>query len=165
MRTNLKLLIASFSAIILAACSSYEDIEGLPLDVQNPAYGTWTDTTAMQPKGYYVTQLDLNSNGSFVLTSHTYGAYTNQTINDLSGYYEYYGNYVLSSRNIYFVSKQSVSWDSFTGGNAITTVKDLELFKSCTYVIKNDTLELTYITYPADAPVSTKQIFKKTTKK
>jgi len=163
MKTNLKFIIVSFSAILLAACSSY-DLEELPLDVQNPAYGTWTDTTAMLPKGYYITQLDLNSNGSFVLASHTYGAYTNQSANDLSGYFEHYGNFVLSSRNIYFVSKQSVSWDNITGGSATTTVKDMELFKSCTYIVKNDTLELTYITYPADAPVSTKQIFKKTSK-
>lgn len=164
MTTNLKFIIVFLSVVILSACSNYEDLEGLPSDVQDPIYGTWIDTTAMQPKGYYVTQLDLNSNGSFVLTSHTYGAYTNQSANDLSGYFEHYGNYVLSSRNIYFISKQSVSWDSFTGGNATTSVKDLELFKSCTYIVKNDTLELTYITYPADAPVSTKQIFKKISK-
>lgn len=163
MKTKFKLIITSLSAVLLAACSSYE-LEEMPLDIQNPAYGTWTDTTTMQPKGYYITQLDLNSNGSFVLATHTYGAYTNQSTIDLSGYSEHYGNYVLSSRNIYFVSKQSVNWDSFTGGNAVTTVKDLELFKSCTYTVKNDTLELTYITYPADAPVTTKQIFKKATK-
>lgn len=160
MKSILKYLFLAVS-VSLAACSSY-DLEGTPMDVQNAIYSTWVDTVAMQPKGYSITQLEFNPNGFFVLATRTYGVYTNQSTNDLSGYTEYYGNYVLSARNLYFISKQTVTWDSFTlAVNPTTTVKDQVLYESCTYIIKNDSLTLTYITYPADAPVTTQQKFKK----
>lgn len=160
MKSILKYIFLAVS-IFLVACSS-NDLEGVSMDAKNAIYGTWVDSVAIQPKGLSITQLEFNPEGFFVLATRTYGVYTNQISTDLSGYSENYGNYVLSTRNLYFISKQTITWDSFTlAVNPTTTVKDQVLYESCTYTIKNDSLTLTYITYPADAPVSTQQKLKK----
>ncbi len=154
MSVKIKYCIIAFSALFVVACSNYEGDE-MPLYVESEIFGVWVDTVAAQPRGYYVNELAFSANGAFVSGTNFYGLYDGQAANELSGYFEYYGNYVLSAKNIYFVSKQTVSWDNFTGGNPVTTVKDEVIFESCTYKIDKNTLELSYITYPADAPVVT----------
>ena len=155
----LTLLVATFFVV---ACSSYEDTEALPSGTENDIYGVWIDTVTAQPQGYYIHELVIQPNGSFLSGARMFGIYSGQGDNELSGYFEQYGNYVLSKQNIYFVAKQTVSWDSFTNQPPLTSVKDVVIFESCTYKVNGKTLELTYITYPADAPVITKRIYTKT---
>ena len=154
----LTLLVATFFVV---ACSSYEDTEALPSGSENEIYGVWIDTVTAQPQGYYIHELVIQPNGSFLSGARMFGIYSGQGDNELSGYFEQYGNYVLSKQNIYFVAKQTVSWDSFTNQPPLTLVKDVVIFESCTYRIYGETLELTYITYPADAPVITKRSYTK----
>ena len=161
MKGKIKYLILLVTTFFVVACSSYENTEALPSDSDNKIYGVWIDTVAAQPQGYYVHQLVLQSNGSFISGTRTFGICSGQGKNELSGYFEQYGNYVLSKQNIYFVAKQTVSWDSFTNQPPLTLVKDVVIFESCTYRIYGETLELTYITYPADAPVITKRSYTK----
>lgn len=161
MKCKIKYLILLVTTFFVVACSNYEDTEALPSGSENEIYGVWIDTVAAQPQGYYVHQLVIQPNGSFLSGTRTFGIYSGQGKNELSGYFEQYGNYVLSKQNIYFVAKQSVSWDSFTNQPPLTSVKDVVIFESCTYRIYRETLELTYITYPADAPVITKRSYTK----
>jgi hypothetical protein len=144
------------------SCKNYDDdISSLNNFTPNDLFGVWTDTLKSGTTGKTVNMLTFNPNGSFVAGTNTYGIYGGQKSNDLSGYFEYYGNYVLSIKNIYFKSQQSISWDSFAGGNPVKTQKDQVIFESCTYKISSDTLNISYITYPADAPVVTKRQYKR----
>ena len=162
MKGKIKYLILLVTAFFVVACSSYEDTEALPSGSENEIYGVWIDTVTAQPQGYYIHELVIQPNGSFLSGARMFGIYSGQGDNELSGYFEQYGNYVLSKQNIYFVAKQTVSWDSFTSQPPLTSVKDVVIFESCTYKVNGKTLELTYITYPADAPVITKRIYTKT---
>ena len=162
MKGKIKYLIFLVTAFFVVACSSYEDTEALPSSSENEIYGVWIDTVTAQPQGYYIHELVIQPNGSFLSGARMFGIYSGQGDNELSGYFEQYGNYVLSKQNIYFVPKQAVSWDSCTYHPPLTSEKDVVIFESCTYKVNGKTLELTYITYPADAPVITKRIYTKT---
>lgn len=149
-----KLFLISLVAVFFTSCSmDYMDLN--PAFAENEIFGVWVDTVALSPQGYAVNELDFSKNGMFVAATRNYGMHATQSVNDLSGYFEYYGNYVLTAKNIYFASKQNVSWDGSTAASPVTTQKDEVIFESCTYKISHDTLEISYLTYPADAPVVT----------
>jgi hypothetical protein len=85
-----------------------------------------------------------------------YGTNSSRPVNELSAYTEHSGNFVLSDKkNIRFVSKQRVDWNSITASNPVTTIVDEGIFESCTFKVSADSLMLTYITYPNDAPTTT----------
>lgn len=120
--------------------------------------GAWTDSVKMQPRGYQVNELTLRENLTFTESTTFYGIYSTQTSHELSAYTERNGNFVLTGKKIYFVAKNTITWDSFTGGNPASTVRDEVLFESCTFEIKDDMLILKYITYPKDSPeITTRQ--------
>lgn len=129
--------------------------------VENVLVGNWIDTETAQPNGSYVNELRFNNDLTFSSKSSSYGLYVGQGSNDLSGWFEYTGNYSICGDKIVFLSHKVVSFDSFYGGQAETQVKEMMLFENCTFYIKDDILEINYITYPADAPENTKREFKK----
>mgnify|MGYP001809935302 FL=1 len=127
MKLKIKRCLLVLATVVLSACSAdYMDLN--PEFVENDIIGVWTDTIRGQQHGYIVNELVFRENGIFVAGTRQYGTYATQTTNQLSAYSEYYGNYVLSSKNIYFASKQNTFWDSFTTSSPVVTVKDEVLF-------------------------------------
>jgi len=154
MKIRIQTWLLVIAAVFFTSCSAdYMDLE--PNFAENDIFGVWVDTVVLSPQGYAVNELRFSENGMFVSGTKNYGMYATQAANDLSGYFEYYGNYVLTAKNIYFASKQNVSWDGALTASPVTTQKDEVIFESCTYKISRDTLEISYLTYPADAPVVT----------
>jgi len=127
----------------------------------NVLIGTWADTIKASPGGYYIYELVFDNNNSFTDRSGAYGIYNGQHNNELSGWYVRTGNYELAENKISFSAEKTISWDSFFGGNPITTNDKQVIFLNCTFKISNDTLELNYITFPADGPENTIAKYKK----
>jgi len=128
---------------------------------ENVLVGNWIDTETVRPIGRYVNELRFNTDLTFSSKSSTYGIYGGQGPNDLSGWFEFTGNYSISGNKIGFLSHKVVSYDSFYGGSPETRVQNQVLFENCTYAIIDNILKLNYITYPADAPENTLREYKK----
>lgn len=141
----------------ISSCSSYMDAGPEPAD--NEIYGLWTDTVLVKPMGRNVNSLLFRPNGTFLYVVSGLGYYEKQGVGELSFYTEEHGNYIQSARNIYFMSKKSVRWDLALNRPPVSAEVEQVIFESCTYEIEKDTLKLSYITYPADAPVLTSQKF------
>ena len=137
------------SFVATLGCSS--DMDTLEAATDNEIYGVWTDTADVQPKGIKVQKLTIRSNSSFKYSTEGFGMYENQSYDDKSFSKEDFGNFVLSSRNIYFVSNQYQYWDFRSQKIPETTIEDKELFESCTYTVVNDTLTLKYKSTEANA--------------
>ncbi len=135
------LFLISLSVI---ACSN-NDMEANLDFADSEIFGNWVDTVQLQPKGYLVSTLIFRPNGSFDAYADKFGLYVDQVKDSISSYRHDVGNYVLSTKNIYFISKQSISWDLMANTLPQTTIKDSTLFESCTYKIINNKVELTYI--------------------
>jgi hypothetical protein len=145
---NLFIILSVFAVV---SCSAeFMDME--PIENESDIYGFWTDTVMADPAGYSVNGLTFRANGSFVAFTKGYGMYQSQDSSQISYSFEDQGSYVLSARNIYFLSKRQVSWDFMTQNTPTDTIGDRQIFEACTYNITGDTLTLNYITYPADAP-------------
>ena len=128
---------------------------------ENLLIGTWTDTVNVYPRGYYVYELIFNNSTSFLEKSSSHSIYSGQDKFELSGWFERTGYYELNDNNIIFASEKVVSWDSFFGGEPTTNFETQEIFENCTFKINDNVLELSYIIYPADAPVNTIRHYKK----
>lgn len=148
---SISIIVAFVLVFSVASCSSYPDYEQAFYD--NEIYGLWTDTVAHEPAGIIINSLLLRSNGTFLSTNSGFGVYSeSQKEGELSYFAEEHGNYVQSARNIYFVSKKSVQWDVAVNQQPVVSDVEKVIFESCTYSIEQDTLRISYITYPADAP-------------
>ena len=143
-KNKLKYYLIILASVFAMACNSYEeDISGISSDSE--IFGNWADTVQLQPRGYVVYSLVFRPNGSFEVNNDKYGLYADQVKDSISSFRHDLGNYVLSTKNIYFVSNQSISWDFKTNKLPDTSVKDSTLFQSCTYKIEKNILELKYI--------------------
>jgi hypothetical protein len=147
-------------ALLLVSCS--KDENNLPDGGNSALTGTWTETAMAQPNGHFINELTFNNDSTFSSRTTSYGVYSGQSQNDLSGWFEYAGNYSLNGTTISFISHRVVSWDSFYGGQPDTQIKDQLLFENCKYTIVDQVLEINYITYPADAPENTTRQYIKT---
>lgn len=107
-------------------------------------YGVWTDSVIAQTKVLKVDRLIVSSNSSFVFSTEHYGQYENQSIEERSSWREHLGSFVLSTRDIYFLSKRYQFWDVVSQTKPETRIEDQVLFPSCTYVVVNDTLTLMF---------------------
>ena len=152
MKIRIQTWLLAVAAVFFTSCSM-ESMDLNPDFAENEIFGVWVDTVTLMPQGYAVNKLSFSQNGMFVAGTKNYGMYATQAANDPSGYSEYYGNYVLTAKNIYFASKQNVTWDGSAVASPVTTQKDEVIFESCTYKINRDTLRISYLTYPTDAPV------------
>ena len=116
----------------------YED------STESDIYGLWTDTLVSQTQGLRVHKLTIRANNSFKYSFEGYGLYVNQSLNEKSFSHENIGNFVLSTRNIYFVSNQQEYWDFISQETPNSIIEDKEIFESCTYTVANDTLTLQF---------------------
>ncbi len=131
------------SLFVVACSNDFAELD--PNFTNNEIFGNWSDTVHLQPTGYVVYSLVFRPNGSFEVNNDKYGLYADQFKDSISAFRHDLGNYVLSTKNIYFVSNQSISWDFKTNKLPDTSVKDSTLFQSCTYKIEKNILELKYI--------------------
>src|SRR5690606_18674563 len=124
--------------------------------------GKWTETIEANPQGLIVYGLTINENATFILKISHFGTYQNQNNNDLSAWTEFSGTLEeKSSDSLIFKSEKHRWWDGFYDMTPITEASSRLIYEDCTYKIINNTLELSYTTYPADAPEETEMIFTK----
>lgn len=151
-------LALSLTAVFLfSSCENEED----DTPAGNLLTGRWVNTVEANPDGYYTDELIFNDDASFTEKSNSYGIYDGQDDDELSGWYERTGTYQITGDQLSFVSDKVVSWDSFFGGDPVTRYETREIFEGCTFRISNNTLEITYIIYPADAPENTTRQYQK----
>lgn len=153
-----KLILFLISIFISFSCEKKDDDK---LINDNELIGTWVDTVYAKPSGYRVYELIFNSTSSFTDKSSSYGIYNDQDNDELSGWFVRTGNYEVNNNKLKLISKKVVSWDSFFGGNPVTSSETQIIFENCTFTINRNILELNYITYPADAPENTTRRYKK----
>ncbi|ETZ22797.1 hypothetical protein [Pedobacter sp. V48] len=72
---------------------------------------------------------------------------------------KYTGTYQILSDSLKIETKEMLSQDP--GKPAVKTATTFELYEKATFSISGDILTLKYITYPADAPVTTTAKFRK----
>lgn len=104
--------------------------------------GSWAES----PSPNLVRQLNLAPNGRFVFyVASSGGAHT--TI---------LGAWTASDNHLTFVTDKRIDYDANGVSTTTTPYTDTRFFEGATYTITgDDTLTLTYVTYPADAPVTT----------
>lgn len=140
--------------ILILFLVSCEKQENEP-EISNELSGNWYDTVIARPMGYHLYELKLRNDFTFTSKLSMYGIY-NQNANELSAYFEWSGNYAVKSNRLILTSHKYTWWDSFyVGSQPKTEIKDDIIYDNCTFIVKGNTLELNYISYPADAPVNT----------
>jgi len=147
-----RLTIIFWAILLFISCSKEGD---------SKLTGTWTERVNALPTGYYINELTFNADSTFSSKGSSYGIYGWQGQNDLSGWYEFVGNYSQSSNSLGLISHKVTSWDKFYDGQPFTEIKDQLLFENCKYKITKQVLEINYTTYPADGPVNTTRIYTK----
>lgn len=129
--------------------------------IDNSLIGTWVETVNATPSGYYVHELVFNNDLTFSDKSSSYGIYSSQGKNELSGWFIRTGNYDINNDKLNFISKKNISWDSFYGGSPVTVFKTQIIYENCSFKLNGDKLELNYTTYPADAPENTIRLYER----
>ncbi len=138
--------------LILASCQPDEYVQPMDSDL---LIGTWRDTADAQPQGYYIYELECRPDSIFTARTSAYGVYVGHPADELSSWFEYQGDYVQHIDSLFCIAHQLTSWDSFFGGQPEIKNRDRILFEDCRFAIQVDTLEMNYITSPADHPVQT----------
>ena len=121
--------------------------------------GKWKETIDAQPQGLLIYDLTLNNNAIISLKISHFGVYFGESDQDLSAWSEFSGSFEQEDPNFLILKSQRYTWwDGFYDMvNPIIEESNTLVFENCTYKIKNNVLELTYTTYPADAPIETKK--------
>ncbi len=163
-RMILPIRISAFLLIIVLIVSCKKDDNNFPNENGSMLTGTWLETIMAQPGSCYTNQLTFNIDSTFSSKTSSYGIYSGQGQNDLSGWFEFVGKYTRDGDSLDFISHKVTSWDSFYGGQPQTQLTDQQLFDNCRFTIHDQILEITYITYPADAPEKTQRQYKKVSK-
>jgi len=140
------------SVIIFSSCERKTD---------ETLIGTWAYTTESSPRGYVINEITFNSEGLFTKNLTWYGIYEGQNSDELSGWTEITGDFEVNENKLIVTANKSVSWDAFYSTDPVTTIETETLYTNCTFDIDEKILELKYLTFPADAPVQTKSLFKK----
>lgn len=114
--------------------------------------GTWIDSVDVQSVNPEIDFLVLSANGNFVYRNEYY---TNGILN---AYSERAGNFIISAKKIYFVSRQLTEWNANASLLTNSTqIVDEVIFKNCTYSLQRDTLILSYTDTSATASIVTKK--------
>jgi hypothetical protein len=125
--------------------------------------GGWIAATRdLDPTGYDQSRLSFSPSGKFSWVVNTYGLYPGQARDELTDYTRIEGRYEVSNGRLVMTTERSVTWDRFYGAHSPEVVEDpyvITLFDQARYSIGGNRLTLDYLSYPADAPVSTRQEF------
>lgn len=145
---------------LTAACSPLTEA------VSGGLVGDWaTQREALSPAGAHEDLLSLGADGRFVAESRAYGAYPGQSADRLSASSRTEGRYRAEDGRLRFEPVSLTVYDTF-GGRAETTVHAPYpyggVYERARFDVDGDRLTLTYVTYPADAPETTRRTFRRT---
>lgn len=144
--------VLSFLMLLSSSCENENII------ISNKLVGKWSYTTEVSPQGIIVYELVIDDNFSFLSKVNYFGTYAGQNNQDLSSWSEFSGRLEEGQNTLIFRAENYRWWDSFYDNmTPVSEESNLSLFDDCTYQITSNSLELTYLTYPADAPVKTKR--------
>ena len=130
--------------------------------ISNKLVGKWSYTAEVSPQGIIVYELVIDDNFSFLSKVNYFGTYAGHNNQDLSSWYEFSGRLEEGQNTLIFRTENYRWWDSFYDNMIpVSEESSLSLFEDCTYQITSNSLELTYLTYPADAHVKTKRKYKR----
>jgi hypothetical protein len=155
-RSSLPVLLCA----LLASCSA-------PVEpVSGGFVGDWaTEREALSPAGTHENLLSMGADGRFAAESRMYGAYPGQPADRLSASSRTEGSYRAEDGRLRFEPESLTTFDTFEG-RAMTTVHRPYpyggVYEGAKYEVDGDRLTLTYLTYPADAPVETRRTFRRT---
>jgi len=137
--------------VLLAACSTEPAADSLA--------GSWfTAPEDLSPTGWYQTRLSFRVPGVFVMEVRSYGLYPGQGRNDLSAYSRISGRYLAEGDQLAFRPSRLVWWDRFYGPDSPEHIEEpyrTSLYDDARYTLEDGRLLLSYVSYPADAPVTT----------
>lgn len=145
-------------ALALSACSSptrsYPEVASL--------VGSWmTASQPLQPQGGMQQTLYLTDDGHFVARVYDFGLYAGRSARDMSAAITTGGRYRVEGDRIVFQPDSLVTWDSVYQREALVQkpYPYTSYYDDAHFVLDGNRLTLVYLTYPADAPVSTQQTF------
>lgn len=123
--------------------------------------GEWSYSMEMDSQELLVYDLVISEDSTFIWkVSHV--AYENQNVGDLLWWSEYSGAAEVRWPNsLILKSETNRWWEGSRDMTPITEASSRLIYEDCTYEIINNTLKLSYTTYPADAPVDTEMILTK----
>lgn len=149
---SFKVLLFITSVLIFSSCERKTD---------ETLNGTWAYTTDSNPRGYIINEITFNNDGSFTKKITWHGIYEGQDSDELSAWTEITGNFEANEDILIITATKFITWDSFLSADPVTTIKTELLYRNCTFDINEKILELKYLTFPADAPVQTRSLYKK----
>jgi hypothetical protein len=142
-----------------AACTSdgplvSDDVRGL--------VGEWASAReTIGPGGTWERTLVVRPDGRVVHRGVSYGLYPGQRATDVSAETELHGRLGASASAFVVHTDSIVTRDRFFGPDARTVQREFPApaaADSTRYAVHGDELELTYYSYPADAPVLTREV-------
>lgn len=155
-RSSLPVLLCA----LLASCSAVLE------PVSGGFVGDWaTERKALSPAGTHENLLGLGADGRFVAESRMYGAYPGQPAGQLSASSRTEGSYRAEDGRLHFQPESLTTFDTFEGKPKTTVHRPYPyggVYQGAEFDVDGDRLTLTYITYPADAPVETRRTFRRT---
>jgi hypothetical protein len=144
------------ATLLLGACSdpSQPGESGSPL-----LLGTWSTTPQeLGPTGWSQSHLFFGKS-SFIFEVRNYGTLPGQARDDLSAYVRTSGTFSVDGNRLIFHPFRLVTWDGFYGAQSPEVVQEPypygDLFDQARFTVNTDVLHLEYLSYPADAPVTT----------
>lgn len=148
-------LVVAAAVLLLAGCSS------LTAPGADELVGSWTTAReSLHPAGSLEHRLDLGRDLRFVAEFRSYGVYPGQGPDQLSAYSRTSGSYRVGGNRLVLRPDTLVTFDSFYGRAEPTRTTPYPytgLYDHATFEVSGDQLTLTYLSYPADAPVTTRQ--------
>lgn len=150
-------------AVIPAFLACSNSTEPLPAD---SLLGQWhTEPVQLNPAGSHQYHLTFSARGTFAAEVRTYGLYPKQRPDELSAYVRTSGTFTFADDQLSFKPASTVTWDRFYGADSPSIVQTPSPYQSiyddARYRVDGGILTLDYITYPADAPVPTRKVFRR----
>ena len=120
--------------------------------------GRWLSArSALAPEAWHQTSITFTIDGRFIAESRTYGLYEGQQRDELSAYTRTEGRYRVDQGRLSIDPKRLITWDRFNGESSVEHVEDPypygRLFDDARFTVREDNLALSFVVYPADAPV------------
>ena len=131
----------------------------------SPVIGFWTSASRNTDGSTYRTELLLGDNLTFVRTWNSLSPTTPGNAGTLLAYVRTEGSYFVRGDSVFLRSTLVRSWDrDFNGGAVIVTPVTGSPYgeAGARFEIRNDSLVLHYLSYPADAPVETTEALART---
>jgi len=134
-------------AVILISAAGCKKSKTQP-DSSNLLYGSWYETNLAAPIGR---SIYFDSNNKFTTTIAQNGVNPSVSI--------YTGTYMVKNDSL----RANITEEKVMQNNVLISTKaiNINLYDKGTYSISNNKLTIKYITYPADAPVSTEATFQR----